>query len=349
VSGACAFQCTWPYLSTSTRCELATAVYTGYYQTCGKTTSGYVACWGGGATSLSSSAQSISLGSPNCYLLSGTIFCGGSSVTVAGATFTQVSVGDGHICAVTTDHRLFCWGSNTFGELGDNTTTYRSAPTQIYPANSVVKVAAGGSHTCAILTNGTVACWGYNYYGQVGNNDRNNVGSDVHSPVAATGLSNVTDIAAGDYHSCAVAGGALYCWGRNEWGEIAQPDSTCLPSAYHDHCPAPVAVTALSSGVTALATGNSNTCAVKNGNAYCWGYNDSGEIGTGAHGHYGVYTPTVVINTGDVTGISTSVAGYYTCAVLSGGGVLCWGANSSGQLGDGTTTERDSPTQSTGR
>lgn len=352
LAGACTYQCTWPYLKTTNGCELAVAVYAGYYQTCAKTQSGAVPCWGGGSDSLPTGATSISLGSTSCYLLSGQLKCGSSTISVSGVTFSQVSVGDGHICAVTTGNALYCWGSNTFGELGDGTTTYRSAPTLINVGGSVQKVAAGGSHTCAILVGGSVKCWGYNYYGELGNRDTSRFGADSSTPVAVSNLSGATDITAGSEHTCAVAGGALYCWGKNTWGELAQADGHCATvfsfNPYWDHCPAPVAVTQLASGVTAVATGNSNTCAVKDGVAYCWGYNDNGEIGTGAHGHYGVYTPAVVVASGAV-GVSTTVAGYFSCAVLSNGGVKCWGANSSGQLGDGTTTERDSPVQASAR
>ena len=189
-------------------------------------------------------------------------------------------------------------------------------------ALNFTQIAAGDSHTCALTAGGGVKCWGSNGMGS--------------TPVNIVGLSSgVTALAAGGGHACAVtAGGGVKCWGSNGSGELG--DGTATPRS------TPVDVVGLSSGVTALAAGYAHTCAVTaGGGVKCWGDNQATQLGDGT----GAWQRTTPV---DVVGLSSGVVAltagwYHTCALTAGGGVKCWGWNTFGEMGDGTTTQRPTP------
>ena len=243
----------------------------------------------------------------------------------------------GYTCAVTTGGGLSCWGFNAYGQLGDGTTISRSMPVVVSGLSSgVTGVAAGLGHTCALTSGGGVLCWGYNFHGQLGDGTT----TDRLTPLAVNGLaSGVTAIVAGLHHTCALTtGGGVQCWGRNDSGQLGDGTGTNRTT--------PVAVSGLSSGVAAFAAGHSHTCALSNGGSLsCWGANNRGQLGIG--------TTSARSTPAAVSGLSSEVAAVaagdtHTCAVTSGGGVSCWGNNEFGQLGDGTLTNRSTPTTVSG-
>jgi len=230
-----------------------------------------------------------------------------------------------------------CLGRNNIGQLGDGTFTDRSTPTAVSGLSSgVATIAAGEGYTCAVLSTGSVQCWGDNRLGQLGD------GTNTHrnTPTAVNGFSDgVASIAAGCFHTCALlTSGGVECWGYNSNGQLGDGTAT-------DHN-TPTAVSGLSSGVIALALGDSHSCALlSTGGVVCWGYNSNGQLGDGTATDHN--TPTAVSGVSNGV-IALAAGGSRSCALLSTGGVVCWGYNGDGQLGDGTDTQRNTPTAVSG-
>jgi alpha-tubulin suppressor-like RCC1 family protein len=194
-------------------------------------------------------------------------------VQVSGLTsgVTAVSVGYYSACALTAGGSVECWGDNTYGELGNNSTANSSVPVQVSGLTSGVTAVSVGQDSACALTAGGVECWGYNGSGELGNNSTTN--SSV--PVQVSGLMNgVTAVSAGSGAStCAVtAGGGVECWGDNYCGELGNNSTT--------NSSVPVQVSGLTNGVTAVSAGYCFACALTaSGGVECWGGNNSGQLG----------------------------------------------------------------------
>jgi len=323
------------------------AIAGGFYHTCALTTGGGVKCWG-----------------YNFYgqLGDGTTTNRTTPVDVSGLTSGVVAIaGDGyHTCALTTGSGVKCWGRNSYGQLGDGTTTDRNTPMDVSGLTSgVTAIASGGYHTCAVTTGGGVKCWGYNGYGQLGDG----TWAQRTTPVDVSGLtSGVAAIAGGGYHTCALTtGGGVKCWGDNGYGQLGDGTTTmhntpvdvsgltsgaAVIAGSEYHTVMTFTRDLLLSGVAAIAGGGQHTCALTmGGGVKCWGSNEHGQLGNGQFGYR--------IIPGDVSGLTSGVAAiaggfYHTCALTTGGGVKCWGDNFYGQLGDGTTTGRTTPVDVSG-
>ncbi len=303
--------------------------------------------------SMSCTAQ-IDVGGHSCARLAdGTVWCWGGNyngqlgdgtktnkslpvkVDALGSTATSVRASTGsHTCALKNDGTLWCWGFNNRGQLGDGTTVDETMPVQVTALGSlVVEVAVGSQHTCARKTNGTVWCWGWNDGGQLGDGTYDT--KSTPAQVAALG-SSALEVAAGDSHTCArKADGTLWCWGNGNLGALGDGSATVKPT--------PVQVAALGTSVIGVTAGGGYTCARKSDStAWCWGWNDKGQLGDGTTTDKSIPVQLTTLGT-TVSEIQAGFKG--TCARRTDGSAWCWGANGLGQLGDGTTTEQHTPVQ----
>jgi alpha-tubulin suppressor-like RCC1 family protein len=269
----------------------------------------------------------------------------------------SITAGDFHTCAMSTTGAVYCWGYNLSGQLGNNSTTNSDVPVQVEGVggsgllSGIASIAASGFDTCALSTAGAVYCWGYNGAGQLGNNSTTQ--SNVPVQVAGVGgtglLSGIASIAVGADYTCALsATGGVYCWGRNDYGEIGNNSTT------DSHVPVQVegvGGTGLLSGIASIAAGFAHTCAVSTtGGVYCWGYNPYGQLGNNSTTQRNV--PVQVVGAGGsgvLSGIASIAAGEdHTCALSTTGGIDCWGYNDYGQLGNNSTTDSHVPVQVAG-
>jgi alpha-tubulin suppressor-like RCC1 family protein len=251
------------------------------------------------------------------------------------AKAVQVSVGAENVCAVDITGAVYCWGRNLYGILGQDpaTVTNSATPIKITGLTSVKGVGVGGDFACALLTTGNVYCWGYGGSGQLGSTPS---ASYSTSPLAVVGLpSGITGLSVGSSGACVVtSGNALWCWGDNIYKEL----SASL-SANYSATPVNIGL----AGTATVAVGDSTICAIASSSAYCWGNNSNGQSGSSGGGS--VTAPTGVSGLGGASyPQSISTSGYSSCAVISGGGVDCWGWNQYNALGNTSVANgADSP------
>ncbi len=282
------------------------------------------ACGGSGSpesrdeVSASSTSQALSL---CCEPVRG--YCPLGKPICPVPTITAISSGNQGTCAVLSNGEAKCWGGNTSGQLGDNTTNSgaNKTPTIVHGLGYATSISAGLGHTCALLWNGTAECWGLNQFGELGD------GTTVNRllPVEVKGLTDITAISdAHNEYTCALlSNGTVDCWGDGVNGWLGDgSDHNSLT---------PVAVSGVA-GATAISTGASHACALlSNGTVKCWGLNDVGEIGNGKvsgnatcpGGNPCQTVPVSVHGLSSAVAISTGTD--HTCALLSNDTVECWG------------------------
>ncbi len=294
-----------------------------------------------------------------------------------GIRFNQISASAntsyGFSLAVGSDGNAYAWGDNYNGQLGNETTTERHAPVRVktpdrstypdLPADfTYLQVSAGGSHSLALGSDGNAYAWGYNGSGQLGDGTSSSQSTPVR--VKAPDRSTYPDlpadftylqVSAGQYHSLALGSdGNVYAWGYNNYGQLGNGTTSYSQSVpvrvktpdrktYPD-LPADFTYLQVSAG------GNHSLALGSDGNAWAWGYNGSGQLGDGTSS--GQSTPVRVKTPdrktypdlpADFTYLQVSAGYLHSLAVGSDGNAWAWGDNSSGRLGDGTTTSRYAP------
>ncbi|MHC4711171.1 MAG: Ig-like domain-containing protein [Planctomycetota bacterium] len=269
------------------------SVSAGGLHACGVTTDGSVYCWGSNAYG---------------QLGNGTVTDESAPRELSGdLAFASVSAGGWHTCGLTTDDAAHCWGANDHGQLGNGGTTPASTPVSVSGAEifqslsagrthtcgvaidsaaycwgtapaavpgglSLQSLSAGQGHTCGVSTDGEAHCWGAGQWGQLGN------GSPItHSatPVPVSVESDVASVTAGGDHSCGVvADGVAYCWGLNTGGQLGNGSADRVAHATPELVLGGLAFQSVSTGLF-------HTCGLTtDGTAYCWGWNNFGQLGT---------------------------------------------------------------------
>jgi alpha-tubulin suppressor-like RCC1 family protein len=252
---------------------------------------------------------------------------------------TGLTASGGHTCAVAWTGRAYCWGANTYGELGDSTAIASRVPVAVRTAARFVSVSADGfirwpeygvephpwaAYTCALDGTGTAHCWGDMTYGQLGTGVL--PCPDCRWPETLTPQPVLggpyAQLSAGDRHACAItAAGAVYCWGDRS----GAGGSWNRPSLVADPGGSAVHVTA----------GGDHTCVLTSrGEAFCWGSNRWGQIGSGVAGLSERQLVPTRVSLSNLTALAAADNG--TCALTHEGKAWCWGRNDAGQLGDGS-------------
>jgi alpha-tubulin suppressor-like RCC1 family protein len=255
-------------------------------------------------------------------------------VVAAGAAFT---------CGVAGTGRAYCWGDDTLGQLGDGKLVGTSIPRLVTTAVSFTDLTAGGAHGCGLTSIGTAFCWGFDRYGQLGNEQYLYNSS---TPISVDGELRFRSISAGFFHTCAATtDGRAFCWGANNFGQIANARVTrivtdsiktaggrdtivTIDSVAVTETPQQISLPAGIQSVIASRGGHS--CALgADGTAYCWGSNGNGELGLGTSTPPN-RTPQVVQTALRFTQLAAGSG--FTCG-QSGDAIYCWGRNDLGQLG----------------
>ena len=291
-----------------------TQIAAGEMHTCALTSQGRAYCWG--------MNQFGQLGD-------GTTETRRVPVPVAGnLTFSSIGAGAYHTCAVAKSAAMYCWGDNEIGQLGQPDAQEpcgapcSRSPVAVAGTGRFKMVAVGGFHTCGITTELQAFCWGYNYDGQTG---AGYYSGSIAVPTAVATSLDFTSIVAGAGHSCALtADGVAYCWGGGEYGQIGNGE---MGSNNYSAEPVPV----LSSlRYSTLSAGGLHTCGVSSTATLCWG---SGPLGNAVTG---VSTTPVAINT-IYHFVSLDAGAHHQCVVDSYHSAFCWGDNTSGQVGTGSS------------
>jgi alpha-tubulin suppressor-like RCC1 family protein len=263
------------------------------------------------------------------------------------------------------DGKVYCWGKNEKGQLGNNSNTTPSAGTLVGIAGSqgnsdFIALSAGARHACGVRketsTTSKVYCWGDGVSGQLGNN-----GSSSSTPVSVQGSidEDIVQVTAGLNHTCALTtSGKVYCWGSNDLGQLGIESITSYGTAQHVFAPS------IDGMVVQITAGAYHTCALLNTfEIYCWGFGSSGQLGLGANTTtdeseddcntalgvqnvaYCKKKPEKVSLPESVSAkpISISAGAEHTCAVTIEGNAFCWGRNPDGRLGISTTSDKNSP------
>ena len=312
----------------------------GRVHTCGITSDDMAYCWGRNTVGQLGNNSTTNSSSPY------PIYTGG---LLNGKTIKSISTAAFHTCVIASDNEAYCWGQNSYGALGNNSTSQSLVPVLVQdgamPEGSTIKkISVGTDYTCAIASNNLPYCWGQNGWGQLGDNSTAN--SSVPVQVYISGELNgktVSSIATGERHTCVIASDSYaYCWGDNATGQLG--DSTGSSKSY------PVAVYRdfYLSGLTvkSVTADYFNTCVLASDNyEYCWGYNNTGQNGNNSTSMN--TQPIPVYKTGVLNGktiLSISTGEYNNCAIASNSLPYCWGSNNNGQIGDNSITQRQIPT-----
>jgi YD repeat-containing protein len=263
--------------------------------------------------------------------LTGAALALGLTGTAMTGGLTDAAISTHHIGPVVTQHEAVAWGDGSCGELGNGATTGSAQWTGVSGlGGNVAQVSAGSCHGLAVKSDGTVWAWGGNFAGALGNGTTGT--TPQATPIQVTGLTGVTQVAAGYLHSLALrSDGTVWAWGSDDFGEIGNG------TIGHNQT-TPVQVVGLTNVVKIAAGGYFSLALRSDGTVWAWGENNTGQLGDGST----INSPVPVqvsglsrvtnISAGDESSLATRLSGIRGVTT-----VWAWGNNDLGQLGDGTT------------
>ncbi|MBN1652836.1 MAG: hypothetical protein JXA30_03590 [Deltaproteobacteria bacterium] len=310
-------------------CDEVTKISVGAYHACAVTAEQRAACWGrnpdGRLGDDSTAASSI------------------PTQVVGISNVEAISAGSAHTCAAIGENReLYCWGSNSHGQLGsydsidESLAPVRTAGVMTATLSHIESIATGKEHTCAVDNNGAVVCWGNQANGRLGNGSDSD--DSVLTPWPALDpywgeIQDGKEIVAGDAHTCMITQtNTVQCWGDNTFGQLGD-DKAVTESVVAQEVQGLI-------DVTQLAAGPYHTCALSQGHVYCWGLNSLEELGRSHDEDDDI--PLPVPDLSDI--ISITAGEDFTCALTSDRNLLCWGSNAYGERGDDDPSPSALPT-----
>ena len=335
--------------------------------TCALNSSGNVLCWGSGSDGKLGNNTTNSSAFP--VQVVGTDTDDNQSGNGILSDIVQVSASRRHACALNSSGNVLCWGANSIGQLGDDSTSDRSYPAFVVasdgittPLSGVVQLSAGVGHTCAVTSAGTVVCWGKGGEGQLGSSDQTYFDSSISeyygvnrdAPLSVltesggSSLSGIAKVASGNLNTCALTlEGHVKCWGHSSKGALGDNGGVTETQSWF-----PVDVvgedgSGLLSGIIQISLGNQFACAFNvQDKVWCWGGGRYGRLGNGSTGDKNYPVP-VIAGSGSSSSLGgiVEIVSFYdsSCALSEEGRVLCWGRGDRGGLGYGGANNQSSP------
>ena len=245
-----------------------------------------------------------------------------------------LGVGSQHGMVTLDNGTLLAWGYGGYGNLGEGGTAWATNRIAYPDIDNVSQISGGNYFSCALMKDKTIKCWGRNNDGQIGDGTN----TDATSPTTVLGLTNMSKMASGGNHACALAdNGTVWCWGRGDGGKLG--------NGANNNSAAPVQVSGISNAIDVSASDLVSCALLSDRTVQCWGSNSNGQLGNGVTGS----SSNVPVAVSGLTSVAKISSGFrHNCAIRTDNTVWCWGDNTKGQLGDNSTTDRDTPVQVVG-
>jgi len=320
------------------------SISSGDYHTCAIASNSQAYCWGRGLNGQLGNNSREDSNIPVAVDTRGVL---------VGKQIKTISAGGDQACVIASDDQAYCWGLNNFGQLGNNVKSDRSlipvaVDTEgVLSGKNIYSIEMGSNYTCAIASDEKAYCWGLNTGGTLGNG--NQTSSLVPVAVDTNGVlrsKKIKSIAVSSLTACVVASDDwVYCWGDDIDGQLGRNVDYIL----QEFVPVPVdnsdALTNMT--IESVSVSSKNTCVIASDKqVYCWGGNSFGQLGAGFSNDESLLVPAKFNDGGIFKGKTISlisVGSRHTCVIASDEAIYCWGSNSSGQLGNDSYTDSETP------